>query len=66
MDRATIFEEWARTKFGLTASVEPGFDDVLFNDTAMPTTFMFSDIQEDNRNEIKKDGQNSLQVIGEK
>ena len=45
--RATIFSDWAKSRFGLTASVSPGFDDIELDEQKMPTTMRFMDLEND-------------------
>ena len=60
--RATIFAEWAEKKFGLTASVEDGFDDIDFENNTMPTSLRLMDL-EDKEEVYSQDIQHLLKAV---
>ena len=53
-NRAEIIADWAKQKIGLTASVEPGFDDIDLNES-QPTTIRFMDLRNDKDEHLKDD-----------
>ena len=57
--RSQYLSKWAADKFGLTASVGPGFDDLEVDKTNTPVQFRFCDLGED-EHKIFQDGQKLL------
>ena len=57
--RAKILSEWAQDKFGLTAEVDEGFDEIQIEHTESPVSIRFCDL---NRKDacIQEDGQRLL------
>ena len=62
LSRASILSQWARENFGLTASVEPGFDNLNVTKEQCPTTIRFVDLGDD-ESAIKEDQQRLLKAV---
>ena len=60
--QATVFADWASKKFGLTASVQEGFDDIDLDKGEMPTSVRFMDLEK--KSEIyREDIQRLLKAV---
>ena len=57
--RAEIIGKWAETKFGLTASVDNGFDDINIDLDKSPVLMRFTDVQKQ-KSDVQKDKQRCL------
>lgn len=53
--KAKLLAEWAEQKIGLTACVNPGFDDIELDNETQPTTIRFMDLQDDDSLHVKDD-----------
>ena len=60
--RAQLLQEWASAKFGLTAKVEEGFDEIDINSENSPTRIRFLDIEND-PTAVKKDEQRLMKAV---
>jgi hypothetical protein len=58
--RAVTLADWAERKFGLTASVETGFDNLDVKKDDAPVSIRFTDIASDDNDAVRDDGQRLL------